>query len=170
MDCTLYRSQYPSFAKLPLPREVWDAPEWSDWMGHFNGCTSCFDWTLGQRITERGFNPNDFPCVHIGNQITTTCPDHSDPADCPDILITYFARFDEYSIAVRDGGTAAVAIRYCPWCGKSLPESKRDRWFDELAALGYTDFTGDDIPDAYWTDEWHRDCLLYTSPSPRDRG
>lgn len=157
MKCTQYKSQYPAFSKLPLPRKVCDSPEWSNWMDHFHECSSCFDWTLAQRITARGFDPLSFPCVHIGNQITTTCSDHPDPIDCPDILISYFARFDEYSIAVRDGGSSAVAIRYCPWCGVTLPESKRNLWFDELTKLGYTDFHGDDIPQQYWTDAWFKD-------------
>ena len=158
MDCTEYRSNHATFSNLPLPREVWETPEWSDWMDHFHACRDCSDWTLAKRIAERGFDPHTFPCVHIGNQVTTTCPEHPDPADCPDILILYFARFDEYSIAVRDGGTSAIRIRYCPWCGIQLPESKRNRWFDELTALGYTVFHGDDIPSRFWTNEWYKEA------------
>ncbi len=158
MNCTQYKSRYAAFSKLPLPSEVRDTPQWSDWMLHFHGCCECFDWTLAQRITKRGFDPTDFPCIHIGNQVTMTCPEHPEPTGCPDMLISYHGRFDEYSIAVRDGGTSAVAIRYCPWCGVELPESKRNRWFDELSALGYTDFHGDDIPSEYWTDAWYRDA------------
>jgi hypothetical protein len=156
MDCATYSAIYPEFAKLPLLQEVWDTPEWSDWMEHFHDCACCFDWTLAQRIIKRGFDPADFPCVHIANQITTTCSDHPDPADCPDILISYFPRFDEYSIAVRDGDTAAVSIRYCPWCGVELPKSKRKRWFKELESLGCHDFDNNDIPPEYWTDEWFK--------------
>ena len=156
MDCTEYQTRYPDFATLPLSREVWDTAEWSEWMDHFHRCTCCFDWTLAQRIIKRGFNPANFPCVHIGNQITTTCPEHPDPCDCPDILVTYFPRFDEYSIAVRGGETAAVAIRYCPWCGVRLPESKRDRWFDELQKLGYDDPVQQDIPPEFLTDVWYK--------------
>jgi hypothetical protein len=158
MDCAQYKSHYAEFSKLPLPREVCDSLEWSDWMEHFHECESCFDWTLGQRITSRGFDPGDFPCVHIGTQVTTNCPDHPDPADCPDILISYFARFDEYSIAVRDGDTSAIGIRFCPWCSVAPPDSKRNRWFDELTALGYTDFHGDDIPPEFWTDAWYKNA------------
>ncbi len=89
------------------------------------------------------------------------CPEHSDPADCPDILISYFARFDEYFIAVRGGGPSRIAIRYCSWCGVALPKSKRSRWLDELTALGYTDSHGDDlhsddIPPEFWTDAWYK--------------
>lgn len=158
MDCNQYKSFHAAFSHLPLPRDVWDTAEWSDWMDHFHSCRDCFDWTLAKRIAERGFDPDTFPCVHIGNQVTLTCPDHPDPAECPDILISYFARFDEYSIAVRDGSTSAVPIRYCPWCGIRLPESKRNRWFDELTTLGYNDFHGDDIPPQFWTDEWYKNA------------
>jgi len=158
MDCTKYKANYVAFTKLPLPREIAESAEWSDWMDHFHTCRDCFDWTLARRIEERGFDPEEFPCVHIGNQVTTICPDHPDPCDCPDILISYSPRFDEYSIAVRDGGTSAVVIRYCPWCGVRLPESKRQNWFDELSALGYTGFHSDDIPARYGTDEWYKNA------------
>lgn len=106
MDCTQYKSHYEAFSKLPLPREICDSTEWSDWMDHFHECDACFDWTPGQRIASRGFDPDEFPCVHIGNQITTTCPDHSDPADCPDILISYFE--DAMHLARRDGLTVFI--------------------------------------------------------------
>ena len=158
MDCDGYRSNYTAYSKLPLPREIVDSPEWSEWMDHFHDCTHCFDWALAQRIKQRGFNPDEFPCVHIGNQVTIKCPDHPEPTDCPDIIIVYYAKFDEYSIAVRDGGSSAVAIRYCPWCGIELPKSKRELWFEQLDALGFDDIHADDIPPEYLTDAWYRNA------------
>lgn len=156
MDCDDYRTKHSEYSRLPLRREVWDTPDWSAWMDHFHDCRPCSDWTLAQRIIERGFRPDGFPCVHVGNQVTTKCGEHPDPCDCPNILITYFPRFDEYSIAVRDGGTSAVAILYCPWCGVRLPESKRDRWFDELKKLGFDDPVTQEIPDEFLTDRWYK--------------
>ena len=30
----------------------------------------------------------------------------------------------------------SITINFCPWCGTQLPESLRDRWFEELELLG----------------------------------
>jgi hypothetical protein len=158
MDCNEYKANHEAFSKLPLPREIWDTVEWFAWIDHFHCCDACSDWTLAQQIVDRGFDPNTFPCVHIGNQVTTTCIEHPDPHDCPDILITHFARFDEYSISVSNGGTSAEVIRFCPWCGIRLPDSKRDRWFDELLALGYDDPVSQEIPYDFLTDAWYKNA------------
>jgi len=85
--------------------------------------------------------------------VSRECPAHPDRHDCPDALIEYIAKFDEYGIIVHDGGTSISAIRYCPWCGSPLPDSKRDRWFDELERLG-VDPSSDDIPEQFQSDAW----------------
>jgi len=73
-----------------------------------------------------------------------------------DPVITYVKVFDEYGIAVKDGGTSKIRIKYCPWCGTRLPESKKDRWYDELEQLGISDPDDPRIPDSYRTDLWWR--------------
>lgn len=127
VDCEEYRSRYPSFAKLPLGREVWDTPEWEAWMAHRHSCLACADWSLAKQVIERGFAVADFPCVHIAHQVTHQCEQHGDLAECPDVLVVYLPRFDEY--VIRTGDAPLGVIRFCPWCGERLPESKRDRWF-----------------------------------------
>ncbi len=52
-----------------------------------------------------------------------------------------------------------VVIAFCPWCGATLPNSKRDRWFAELEALGITDPYCQKIPARFLSDEWYRDRL-----------
>jgi hypothetical protein len=156
MNCSAYRENYAAFAVLPLPREIWDTPEWSAWMEHSHKCRDCSDWALAQRIVARGHDPASFPCVHVGNQLTQTCEQHQNRHDCPDILIIYFPRFDEYSIPIRDGGSSSTTIHFCPWCGVKLPDSKRHRWFQELEALGYNDPFQEDIPSEYRTDAWYK--------------
>ncbi|HEY3386863.1 MAG TPA: hypothetical protein VGK46_10155 [Saprospiraceae bacterium] len=58
-------------------------------------------------------------------------------------------------ILIYDGGSSVIQISYCPWCGSKLPESKRDRWFEDMRQLGFED-EYDDIPEEYTTDEWWR--------------
>ena len=35
---------------------------------------------------------------------------HDDPYDCPDTLISYIAKFDEFEIIIHDGGTSGYSI------------------------------------------------------------
>ena len=90
------------------------------------------------------------------DQVTLQCDEHSDPFDCPDRVIAYSDKFDEYGLIVHDGGTSSITILFCPWCAAKLPESKRDRWFSELEAQGFTNPSLQDIPDHYRNDKWYR--------------
>jgi hypothetical protein len=95
-------------------------------------------------------------------QISYRCAQHVEPFVCPDVLITYEQRFDEYGIIIHDGGSSAIMIAYCPWCGTALPDSKRDRWFETLEALGFDDPGVQSIPISFATDAWYR------QPAPED--
>jgi len=86
-------------------------------------------------------------------QVEHVCEVHPDPNDCPDALVSYVAKFKEYGLIVHDGGSASVAIAFCPWCGSQLPESARDRWFDEVEALGLDPWE-DALPPEYEDGRW----------------
>jgi hypothetical protein len=60
------------------------------------------------------------------------CDMHTDPFDCPDSLINYWQKYNEYGIIIHDGGSSQIHIHYCPWCGSKLPESKRDEILDDF--------------------------------------
>ncbi len=124
MDCTTYRAKYSKFGRPPLEKEVWQTEEYNMWVLHFQDCIACSDWTLGQRLAERGIDVNRYPCVHIANQITHECEKHADPFDCPDVLVIYNSKYNEYGIPIRDGGSSFVRIYYCPWCGTKLGQLK----------------------------------------------
>lgn len=79
----------------------------------------------------------------------TVCPDS-------DKIVTYSAPLDEYGIVIHDGGDSSIKIKFCPWCGKKLPESKRDKWIAKLEKMGYDSPFTDDIPAEYRTDAWQR--------------
>lgn len=89
-------------------------------------------------------------------QVEFICPTHQNTFECPDALIYFSKKFNEYSLYIHDGGTSTVNIRYCPWCGSELPESMRDKWFNELEALGYDDPFDQEIPEKYKSDAWYR--------------
>ena len=101
-----------------------------------------------------------FCCDDMKNNIFDTSVSKSGSADeQEDKTIFYSPRFREYGIPVRDGpgGSASsyIQIEYCPWCGKHLPESKRDEWFETLFSLGYYSPMEDDIPEEFLTSAWY---------------
>lgn len=55
-------------------------------------------------------------CETMGTQLALVCPDHAEPADCPDSLV---ARWPNGIVGLRihDGGASISEIFYCPWCG-----------------------------------------------------
>ncbi len=102
--------------------------------------------------------PDGVCCDAMGAAMENDCDQHTDPFECPDVLVSYSPTFNEYGLIVRDGGASSVVIGFCPWCGTKLPESLRDRWFDELEAKGYDGpLFSDDLPKSYTSAAWWRD-------------
>jgi hypothetical protein len=69
-----------------------------------------------------------------------------------DLYLHFDPKFREFGVRYSDDGMSLQLIKYCPWCGSTLPSSLRIEWFDELDSLGL-DPDGD-IPAIYRTDEW----------------
>lgn len=96
-------------------------------------------------------------CDEMRASLSSNCSDHPDRFVCPDALIDYTPKFDEYGLIIHDGGESVRLIRFCPFCGAALPASKRDLWFGTLEARGI-DPDGGAVPDAFMTDRWWRDA------------
>ena len=118
MNCDEYRAKYSEFTNHPLEREVWETDEYESWQEHESECESCELWDTEQQVTKRGYNPSDFPCIHMAYHSTMTCEDHKDPWECPDMTIVKTK--SGYGIPVRDGGSSYIQISHCPWCGTQL--------------------------------------------------
>lgn len=70
-----------------------------------------------------------------------------------EVALTYIPKFREFGIKVLDGGESIQSIHCCPWCGKSLPKSLRDKWFERLDLLGLE--PGDPaIPEELCSEVW----------------
>ncbi|MGE7184225.1 DUF6980 family protein [Peribacillus sp. NPDC006672] len=99
---------------------------------------------------------NNHCCETMKDQVNIKCKIHVSSFDCPDILITYNKKFDEYGLIIHDGGSSSIEITYCPWCGSKLPDSKRDLWFEILDQLGFDDPVEQSIPEEFKTDKWYK--------------
>lgn len=99
-------------------------------------------------------------CTQMANVCQLNCDQHNDAFECPDVLISYNEKFDEYGIIIRDGGSALSMIYYCPYCGAKLPSSKRDLWFSTLEKMGFYDPVDQSIPDEYKSSEWYKEFNL----------
>lgn len=53
-------------------------------------------------------------CKVMRERVAYTCTDHPDQSDCPDSLIAYVARFDQYGLRILDGGSLTIGIKHCP--------------------------------------------------------
>lgn len=89
-------------------------------------------------------NPYEFCCERMRLAV-----------ESDEIPIVYTARYREFGVRVLDGGTSTIELLYCPWCGQKLPESLRDRWFDELERRGIDPATGE-LPAEFTDDRWYR--------------
>lgn len=82
-----------------------------------------------------------------------------DSHDLEKKTILYVPRFNEYGIPCEEDGVSMIMINYCPWCGRKLPNSLRDKWFDEVLSLGFENPLFDEnIPIAYKTAAWWNNC------------
>jgi len=66
----------------------------------------------------------------------------------------YDEKFDEFGLIIHDGGQSYMLINFCPWCGRKLPESRRNQWFEELEQLGYDNPLEQQIPEKFKTNDW----------------
>lgn len=70
-------------------------------------------------------------------------------------VITYSEIFDEYGLPVIEDGVSYILMKYCPWCGKELPPSRRYEWFEQLEGMGFDNpLFRDDIPPDYKSARW----------------
>jgi hypothetical protein len=92
-------------------------------------------------------------CDRMREELDKNCQTSSDTLQCPDVLVRYVPKYDEYGLIVHDGGSSMIRISFCPWCGARFAPSKRDRWFDELERRGI-DPQSDTVPSEFLTESW----------------
>lgn len=80
------------------------------------------------------------------------CPSLASHISDTKVSIYYYERFREYGIGTTS--SAKQSIFYCPWCGSKLPSRLRDKWFDEIDAMGIEPDDVENIPTKYLSDLW----------------
>lgn len=74
------------------------------------------------------------------------------------VQIFYSPQMREYYIPLKKS-LAVQCIFYCPWCGKKLPESVRNEYYDIIENEYKIDITPDmeeekNFPKDFLSDEW----------------
>jgi hypothetical protein len=94
----------------------------------------------------------------MNSKLMYCCGAMEEEINDPRVFIEYAPKYREYSIGTIDQKIVRI-IFMCPWCGKKLPKSLREEWFDILEK----DFRLDDpwdkeqeifIPNEFKSDEW----------------
>jgi hypothetical protein len=88
------------------------------------------------------------------DNINFRCNIHNSIYDCPDTLIAYDEVYDEYSLIIHDGGCSGVEILFCPWCGKKLPNSMREKWLGKIFELNLDPIDKDKLPNVFQSSKW----------------
>jgi hypothetical protein len=154
MNLEEFKLLYSKFNNGVLHAEDANSPEFDAYIDAYHNDRECSAWVMVTILNERQFEYQKHCCLEMAMQISTpnTMPDGEDDHD---IIMNYSEVFDEYGIPIYDGGTSVMCIKFCPWCGTKLPDSKRDDWFRELGDVAYgNDLTG--IPEEYKSDKWWR--------------
>lgn len=95
-------------------------------------------------------------CCNQFYEILKIEPSEGDtPFESGNVVLYHADNVDEYGIIIHDGGESYIVLRFCPWCGSSLPTSKRSLWFEALEKLGFDEpLLNPDIPEEFRTSAW----------------
>ena len=59
-------------------------------------------------------------CERMDYHVLHRCDLHETREDCPDAMVKNVR--GGYGLMVHDGGPSVIEIRFCPWCGATLPK------------------------------------------------
>ncbi|WP_390883606.1 DUF6980 family protein [Heyndrickxia oleronia] len=48
------------------------------------------------------------------------CKIHENHFECPDKIIIFDRKNNDYGLIIHDGVTSSISISFCPWCGSKL--------------------------------------------------
>ena len=59
-------------------------------------------------------------CEDMAYHANFKCDIHGNPFECPDKIIIFDEKDNDYGLVIHDGGSSSIGITFCPWCGKTL--------------------------------------------------
>lgn len=71
-------------------------------------------------MTQADQSTNPHCCTQMADAVVSKCADHPNRFDCPDALLNFDSRGQSYSLIIHDGGSSAIQIAFCPFCGMVL--------------------------------------------------
>jgi len=120
MELSKYKKLHKIYSKLPLPKKVWDTPEYKAYQQAFHDDKQCQTWELIQRTKEAGINYKKFCCIDMAYHLIEDIQAKKLPEINYDCVITYAKSQKSYGLPIHDGGSSFIRIKYCPWCGTKL--------------------------------------------------
>jgi len=118
MELTRFIELSEKYSKLPLPRNVWDTPEYEEYMDAFHNIKDCNEWELKRRIKKAGIDYKKYCCVDMAYYLIEDKKSKNQKEVNYDSIITQ--RRQDFGIPIHDGGNSYIEINFCPWCGRKL--------------------------------------------------
>jgi len=94
-----------------------------------------FEWPISDATFEHC-------CTYLDHATRYCCDMHASPFECWDNEFIYNEVYDEYGAISRNPEHHVTMLRFCPFCGTKLRNSRRDEWERALKSRGF-DLFGD---------------------------
>lgn len=59
-------------------------------------------------------------CEDMDYHANFKCDIHENSFDCPDKIIIFDEKDNDYGLIIHDGGSSSIGIDFCPWCSSKL--------------------------------------------------
>jgi hypothetical protein len=120
MNLTEFKKLNKKYSKLPLPKAIWDTPEYNAYINAFHNNKECTEWELKRRIKEAGINYKKYCCINMAYRLIEEKKSKGKAKIDFDSIMTHYKKGNVFGIPIHDGGSSFIKIDYCPWCGKLL--------------------------------------------------
>jgi hypothetical protein len=118
-----FKKLHNKYSKLPLPKEVWDTPEYEVYANALNDNKSFYEWTLKEKLTQSEFEYKKYCCLKMADNIFESYDKNGNiEYDNPDVIINEWED-GSIGIPIHDGGSSIIEIEFCPWCGTELKKA-----------------------------------------------
>ena len=108
------------FSKHPLPKSIWDTPEYEEYLEAFHNDKECQEWELKRQVKVAGIDYKKYCCINMAYHLIEDKISKGKEKINYDSVMTHYKKGKAFGIPIHDGGSSFIKINYCPWCGKEL--------------------------------------------------